>query len=183
MITRPLHKAGETKSSFNWTEETQEPFGSLKKHLSSTPILAFPDVKETFILFTDAGLTAMGAVLAQVQDRKEWATCYACKAFSKCQINYSATKREISASTRKSATFSRHFKNYLLGRIFNIITDHCALQWLQSVNDPDGLTARWLEKLAAFDLEVQHKPGESINHVGGLSRIPIVNQVPKQKNN
>ena len=54
MIGRPLHKASETKSSFTWTEETQEAFESLKKHLSSTPILAFPDVKEPFILYTDA---------------------------------------------------------------------------------------------------------------------------------
>ena len=32
MITRPLHKASETKSSFTWTEETQEAFESLKQH-------------------------------------------------------------------------------------------------------------------------------------------------------
>ena len=54
MIARPLHKASETKSSFTWTKETQEAFESLKKQLSSTPILAFPDVKEPFILYTDA---------------------------------------------------------------------------------------------------------------------------------
>ena len=92
MIARPLHKAGETKSFFTWTEETQEAFESLKKHLSSTPILAFPDAREPFILYTDANLTAMGAVLAQVQDRKERAICYAPKAFSKFRTNYSATK-------------------------------------------------------------------------------------------
>ena len=43
--------------------------------------------------------------------------------------------------------------------------------------DPDGLTARRLKKLAAFDYEVQHRPGKSIGHEDGLSRIPIVNQV------
>ena len=172
-IARPLHKASETKSSFNWTEETQEAFEKLKKHLSSTPILAFPDVKEPFILYTDASLTAMGAVLAQVQDGKERAICYASKAFSKSRTNYSATKRELLASV----TFTRHFKHYLLGRKFKIVTDHRALQWLHNFKDPDGLTARWLEKLAAFDYEVQHRPGKSIGHADGLSRIPIVNQV------
>ena len=87
MIARPLHKASETKSSFIWTEETQEAFESLKKHLCSTPILAFPDVEEPFILYTDARLTAMGAVLAQVQDGKERGICYTSKAFSKSQTN------------------------------------------------------------------------------------------------
>ena len=111
IIARPLHKASETKSFFTWTEGTQETFECLKKHLSSTPILAFPDVKEPFILYTDPSLTAMGAVLAQIPDGKERAICYASKAFSKSQTNYSATKRELLAIE----TFTRHFKHYLLG--------------------------------------------------------------------
>ena len=173
IIARPLHKASETKSFFTWTEETQEAIESLRKNLSSTPILAFPDVREPFILYTDESLTAIGAVLAQVQDGKEGAICYASKGFSKSQMNYSAKKRELLAIV----TFTRHFKHYLLGGKFKIVTDHRALQWLHNFKDPDELTARWLEKLAAFDYEVQHRPGQSIGHADGLSRIPIVNQV------
>ena len=173
MIARPLHKAGETKSSFTWTEEKQEAFENLEKHLSSTPILAFPDVKEPFILYTDASLTAMGTVLAQVKDGKRRAICYASKASSKSQTNYSATKRELLAI----ATFTRHFKHYLLGRKFKIVTDHCALQWRHKFKDPEGLTERWVEKLAAFENEVQHRPGKSFGHANGLSGRPIVNQV------
>ena len=56
----------------------------------------------------------------------------------------------------------------------SLIIVHCRLH---NFEDPDGLTARWLEKLAAFDYEVQHRPGKSIGHADGLSRIPIVNQV------
>ena len=177
MIVRPLQKASETKSSFTWTEETQEAFESLEKHWSSTPILAFPDVEEPIILYTDASLTAMGAVLAQVQDGKERAVCYASKAFSKSQTNYSATKREPSAIV----TFTRLFKHYLLGRKFKIFTDHGALQWLHNFKDPDGLTARWLEKLAAFYYEVQHRPGKSIGHADVIPQTHIVNQVTISK--
>ena len=173
MIARPLHKACETKGSFTWTGETQEPLESLKKHLSNTPILAFPDVKEPFILYIDASLTVMGAVLSQVLVGRERAICYASKAFSKSQTDYSATKRELLAIV----TFTRHFKHYLLGRKFKIVTDHRALQWLHNFKDPDRLTAPWLEKLAAFDYEVQNRLGKSIGHADGLSRIPIVNQV------
>ena len=115
----------------------------------------------------------MRAVLAQVQDGKEQAICYASKAFSKSQPNYSATKREPLAIV----TFTRHFKHYLLGRKFKIVTDHPALQWLHNFKDPDGLTARWLEKLAAFDYEVQHRPGKSNGHADGLSRLSIPKEV------
>ena len=115
----------------------------------------------------------MGTVLAQMQDGKERAICYASKAFSKSQTNYSSTKRELLAI----ATFTRHFKHYLLERKFKIATDHRALQWLHYFKDPDVLTARRLKKFAAFDYEVQHRPGKSFGHADGLSRIPIVNQV------
>ena len=79
----------------------------------------------------------MGAVLAQVQDGKGRAICYATKAFSKFQTTYSATKRELLAIV----TFTRHFKYYLLGRKFKIVIDHRALQWLQNFKDQDGLRA------------------------------------------
>ena len=74
-------------------------------------------------------------------------------------------------------TFNRNFEQNLLGRKFKIVTDHRALQCLHNFKDPGGLTARWLEKLASFDYEVQHRPGKSIGHADGLPRIPIVNQV------
>ena len=113
----------------------------------------------------------MGAVLAQVQDGKERAICYASKAFSKSQVNYSATKREL------LAIVTRHFNHYHLGRKFKIVTHHRALQWLYNFKYPDGLTARWLEKLLAFDFEVQHTPGKSIGHAEGFSRTTIVIRV------
>ena len=115
----------------------------------------------------------MGTILAQVQEGKERAICYATKTFSKSQTNYSATKREFLTIV----TFTRHFKHYLLGRKIKFVTDHRAIQWLHNFKDQDGLTARWLQKLAAFIYEVQHRPGKSIGHADGISQIPIVDEV------
>ena len=116
-------------------------------------------MNEPFILYTDASSTAMGAVTAQVQNGKERAIWYASKTFSKTQTTYSATKRELLAIFY----FTRHFGHYLLGRKFTIVTGHRALQWLHNSKISDGLTARWLEKLAAFDYEVRHKPGNQLD--------------------
>ena len=68
--------------------------------------------------------------------------------------------------------FTRYFKHYLLGRNIQNVTDHRALQWLHNFKDPDGLTARWLEKLAAFEYEIVHRSGKSIGHADSMSRIP-----------
>ena len=135
---RPLHKASETSTKFEWTPEAQDAFEFLKLKLTSTPILVFPCSKEPFILYTDASQFAMGAVLEQVQDGKMRAICYASRSLSKSQTKYFATRRELLALV----TFTRHFRHYLLGQKFTIVTDHSALQWLHSFKDPDGITAR-----------------------------------------
>ena len=123
-IAGKLLKASEVTTNFNWTPEAQDAFETLKSQLTTTPILAFPMMKEPFILHTDASLTAMGAVLSQVQDGQERAICYASKAFSKAQTRYPANKSELLAVVN----FTRHFKHYLLGHIFTLITDHRALK-------------------------------------------------------
>ena len=131
------------------------------------------------MLYTDASQFAMGAVLAQEQDGLERAICYASKALSKTQSKYSAKRREHLAIV----TFTRHFRHYLLGRKFTIVTDHRALQWLHNFKDPDGKTSRWLEKLAPFDYDVRHRPGKSIGRADGLSRIPSSVKAVAETNN
>ena len=168
-IARPIHAGSDSAPEFQWTPEAQESFDASKHKLTSTPILAFPPMKEPFILYTDASLTAMGAVLAPVQNGLERAICYASKALTKAQTRYSATKSELLAVVH----FTRHFKHYLLGQKFLIVTDHRALQWLHNFKNPDALTARWLEKLAAFNYEVIHRRGNTIGHADGLSRTPL----------
>ena len=132
------------------------------------PILAFPSMNEPFILHTDASQFAIGAILAQVQNGPERVICYAPKSLNQAQSRYSTTERELLAIVN----YTRHFKHYLLGRPFKIITDHRTLQWLHNFKDPDALTARWLEKLAAFDYEIEHRSGKSIGGAACISRLP-----------
>ena len=105
-IARPLHKANEVTATFNWTPEAHDAFETLKSRLTTTPILTFSMMQELFILYTDASLTALGAVLSQVQDGQERAICYASKAFSKAHTRKSATKTELLAVVN----YTRHFK-------------------------------------------------------------------------
>ena len=109
-----------------------------------------------------------GAVFDQVQDGMKKAICYASKALSKSQTRYSATRRERFAIV----TFTRHFRHYLLWRKFTIVTDHRELQWLRNFKITDGMTARWLERLASFDYTVRPRPRTSIGQTDGLSRVP-----------
>ena len=74
-IARPLHQLTEKSKDFLWNSEAQETFEVLKARLTSAPILAFPSMREPFILYTDASQLAMGAVQSKIQNGSERVIC------------------------------------------------------------------------------------------------------------
>ena len=110
----------------------------------------------------------MGSVPAQVQNGSERFICHPSKCFMKAQSQHSSKKRDLLATVN----FTRHFNHYLLGRKFQFVTDHRALQWLHNFKDPDDQTARWLEKVAAFEYEIVYRKGKSIGLTDVMSSIP-----------
>ena len=121
-IMSPLFEV--TKSNkLSWTEKCAESFETLKKLLSTSPILAYPDFKNTandFIITADASSRAAGATLSQIQNGNECIIAYASSTFSAAERGYSATEREL-AAIRFAV---KHFKAFVQGRRFIIRTDH-----------------------------------------------------------
>ena len=75
-LTAKTHK-DMAKEPFIWTEKDQNAFEQLRNALITSPILAYPDFNEEFLLFTDACDYGIGAVLSQVQQGKEVVIAYA----------------------------------------------------------------------------------------------------------
>ena len=67
-ISHPLHSLLKKDQIFNWTDECENAFQTLKIALTSTPLLAFPDINKPFIFTTDASTTAIGYILSQKDD-------------------------------------------------------------------------------------------------------------------
>ena len=68
---------------------------SLRKILCSSPIVAFPNETDMFVVDTDASAHSIGAVLSQVQDGHERVIAYGSKVLSKQEKNYCTTRREL----------------------------------------------------------------------------------------
>jgi len=167
-IAAPLHALTKKDQAFKWTEETQVAFETLRKVLTSPPILAMPDDHGEFVLDTDASDLSIGAVLSQVQDGTEKVIAYASRSLDKREINYCITRKELLAIIYAL----KYFKQYLMGRHFKIRTDHAPLTWLRHTPDPIGQQARWLEIMEEFDFQVEHRPGIKHGNADAVSRRP-----------
>ena len=116
-----------------------------------------------FHLASDQGL---GPVLPQIQEGKERVIGYASRALRKSERNYSTIEKEALGIVWAVA----HFRQYLYGQRFILITDHQPLTWLKSFKEPKGRIARWILQLEEYDWEVRHRPGKLHANADALSR-------------
>ena len=167
-IAKPLHKLTERGRQFSWTKECEDSFALLKQHLTSSPVLVFPDYTKTFILDTDASNEGIGAVLSQVHDGQERVVAFASRRLSKAERRYCVTRKELLSAV----VFIQQFRLYLLGRTFQLRTDHSSLTWLHNFKEPEEQLARWLEQLQEYNFEIIHLPGRRYSNADAMSRRP-----------
>ena len=150
-IAEPLHKLLRKGNTYSWYSACQEAFTALKHRLTTPPILAYPDFKLPFLLYTDASDFALGAVLSQVQDGKERVICYWSRQLTKPERGYSTTEREALAAVSSV----KEFYPYLYGSSFRLITDHNPLTSLKGLKDVGGRLTRWMLFLQQFSFQFE----------------------------
>ena len=138
----------------------------MKQNLVQAPVLAFPSFEEgaaPFLLQTDASAVGLGAVLEQ----NGRVIAYASRSLTSSEKNYSVIQRECLAAVYGT----KQFCHYLLGRHFQLITDHATLKWL-SAQKMKGLLARWALAMQEFDFDIKYRKGNKNANADALSRCP-----------
>ena len=172
-LAQPLTNLTKKDVPFLWTNEHQNAFESLKRNLSTKPLLIYPDFSQPFIVACDASTKAIGAVLSQVRNGEERPVAYCSRQMNSAESKYSVTELELLAFLFAT----KQFRCYLYGHKFTVHTDHRALKWLLNLQDPSSRLTRWAVKLSEYDFVVEHRPGTRMRHADALSRS--VNQVEK----
>ena len=135
-------------------------------------MLAYPDFSRPFILDTDASDVGIGGVLSQVDgEGRERVIAYGSRLLSKAERRYCVTRRELLAVV----AFTQQYRPYLLGRKFQLRTDHGSLMWLTNFREPEGQLARWLERLQELDFDIIHRRGKV--HVNADALSPALSTV------
>ena len=122
-----MEKLLKKDDAFEWNQECQGSFDTLKAKMASTPILVFPDWNKEFHVHVDASSVALGVVLAQPGEGDlDHSIAYSSRKLSFVEQNYTMTEREGLAMVYAL----QMFRHYLLGRHFKMFIDHSYFQYL-----------------------------------------------------
>jgi GGDEF domain-containing protein len=64
-IAKPMTELLHKNTPFVWNEACEQSFQELKKRLTTTPILALPNIHQNFVVYCDASKQGLGCVLMQ----------------------------------------------------------------------------------------------------------------------
>ena len=193
VIAKPLTDALKTTGKYAGLADTDEfepdadyieAFEKLKTALVTAPCLAHPRFdrldREVWVLDTDwsEDNLCIGAALHQRQlevvDGEEVLIerpiAYMSKKLGDEAKSYSPTKGELAAVIY----FLEYFSWYsTVGKVI-LRSDHQALSALKNSTEQRGQWARWRQRLAAHDYELEYRPGEKGQNADSLSRAPHI---------
>ena len=91
-----------------------------------------PDFSQPFILTKDASGFVIGGILSQGKIVKDKPIAYASRSLSDTEKKYDTYEKEALAII----FCVTHFRPYLYGRKFTLVTDHKPLVWFRNSKDP-----------------------------------------------
>jgi hypothetical protein len=147
---------------FVWSEKCDQAFHTLRKHLTSAPVLTQPDMSKPFEVFCDASGTGLGCVLMQ----ENRVIAYTSRAVRPHEKNYPTHDLELEAVVHAL----KPWRHYLMGNHYNIYTDHKNLKYIFTQSDLNMSQRRWLELIKDYDLEVHYHPDKANMVADALSR-------------
>ncbi|GKC88493.1 putative reverse transcriptase domain-containing protein [Tanacetum coccineum] len=142
-IAKSMTKITQKKVKFDWSDKEEAAFQLIKQKLRSAPILALPERSEDFIVYCDALIKGLGAVLMQ----REKAIAYASRQLKIHEKNYTTHDLEL-----RAVVFAlKIWRYYLYGTKCTVFTDHKSLQHILNQKKLNMRQRRWLELLSDYD--------------------------------
>ena len=157
------------QARITWTESAEQSFLEIKKALAESTLLVHPTLDGPTVVITDASSTAVGGILQQEIEGEWRPLAYFSKKLQPAETHYSAFDRELLATYLTI----RHFRYFLEGRIFSVLTDHKPITYAMK-NVSKNRTARQerhMSYISEFTSDIQHIKGSDNGPADALSRM------------
>lgn len=168
LIALPLTNLTKKNCMFQWGQQEDNAFKTLKNCLINKPLLALYNPNSDHELHTDASSHGIAGVLLQRENNSLHPVAYYSRKTSKDESFFHSY--ELEALAVVESTY--RFRQFLLGKYFKIITDCEALKTAMNKKELIPRIARWWLKMLEFDYEINHRSGKLMQHVDTLSRHP-----------
>ncbi|GJS84627.1 putative reverse transcriptase domain-containing protein [Tanacetum coccineum] len=161
-IAKSITKLTQKGVKFDWGDKAEAIFQLIKQKLCSAPILALPEGSEDFIVYCDALIKGLSAVLMQ----REKVIAYASRQLKIHVKNYTTRGLKLG-----SVVFAlKIWRHYLYRTKCTVFTDHKSLQHILDQKELNMRQRHWLELLSDYDCEIRYHPGKANVVADALSR-------------
>nr|GEU87093.1 putative reverse transcriptase domain-containing protein [Tanacetum cinerariifolium] len=152
-IARSMTKLTQKKFKFDWGDKQEATFQIIKHKLCSVPILALPEGSEDFVVYCDASVKGLGAVLMQ----REKVIAYGLRQLKVDEKNYTTHDLELGA-----VVFALNiWRHYLYGTKCIVFTNYKSLQDILDQKELNKRQRRWLKLMSDYDCEIRYHPGKA----------------------
>ncbi|XP_071905688.1 uncharacterized protein [Coffea arabica] len=152
-LAGPLTDLTKKNSRFVWDTRCETSFQELKRRLTMAPVLALPNGKDSFTVYTDASREGLGCVLMQNKN----VIAFASRKLKTHEQNYPTHYLELAA-----VVFAlKKWRHYLYGVTFEVYSDHKSLKYLFSQKELNMRQRRWMELLEDYDCTINYHPGKA----------------------
>jgi ribonuclease HI len=132
---------------FEWTSTQEQALESLKKYLSSAPLLMKPIDGEPLSLYLAVSGSAVSAVLVKDHEGQQHPVYYVSKSLLDAESRYSYLEKLILALIMASTKLRHYFETH---KIF--VKTNYPIKTVLRRPDMSGRKAKWAVKLSAFDI-------------------------------
>jgi len=168
-ITTPLTRLTRKEVDWEWGDEQQTAFETLKTAMVTEPILQHFDPERPVTIETQASDYAIGAICAQPDDNGTLhPVAYYSRKLKDPEHNYDIHDKELLAIVDALRKWDTYCKT--MGPKITILTDHKNLEYWKTKKDLNLRQPRWGERLANYDFTIKYRPGKLAGKPDILSR-------------
>ena len=121
-ISKSITGLLKNQAKFVWSPDCEEAFQTLKRLLTTAPVLAQLDIEKPFDVYCDASSIGIGCVLMQ----EGRVIAYASRQLKRNEEHYPTHDLELAAVVHAL----KIWRHYLLGNTCHIYTDHKSLKYI-----------------------------------------------------